>query len=201
MRHLHRRTGILLSALLLIGGVAGCADADAGDAPKPSTPRTAPNESAPPTSQAPSVEPARGAAVEIPVLKLRVTEDLRWLPFSTRLTASATAVLDDGYPASVTASELQSVQNDLDAYARAFIEVSTYDPRPTRLENRAIDGAEAWVAEAVGAELRSYWVGGIHGDRQWSVQIETPVSLADAEATQLRERILASIEFTGAPSA
>lgn len=198
MRHLHTRTGILLSALLLIGGVVGCADA--GDTPEPSATRTVPKEPESPTSKAPSVEPARGAAVEIPVLTLRVTEDLRWLPESTRLTASATAVLSDGYPATVTASELQSVQSDLDAYARAFIEVSKYDPRPTRVENRTVGGAESWAAEAVGDELRAYWVGGIHGDRQWSVEIETPVSLGEPEATQLRERILASIEFTGAPS-
>lgn len=135
--------------------------------------------------------------LEIPTLTLHLIEDLRWLPHSLGThNVSATLLLDDGYPVTVLASDLLAVQPDLDADAQAFIAVSRNDPRPTRLENRTIDGVEVWAAEATGEILRTYWVGGIHAGRQWTVSIEVPVTLADDDRVQLRERILASITFT-----
>ena len=197
MQHLHRRAGIVLAVLVLTVGIAGCSDS--GTEPKPSSTRSTPSESTPPTTSAPpstSFAPATGEKLEIPALTLHLTEGPRWLVPSTGVqTVSGTYLLEDGYPATVTASDLVAVQDDLEADARAFLEVSTSDPRPNRLENRTIDGVESWAAEAVGDPLRSYWVGGIHGGRQWSVRIETPTSLADAETLELRERIIASIEF------
>lgn len=186
-----------LAAGALVAALAACDDepnATGGDDPTPSgSASTTPSETTP--SATTTVEPAAGEPLEVAALSLRLTEGPRWLPSALGTqTVSATYVSDTGYPVTITLSDVSAVQDDLEADAKAFIEVSKNDPRPRRIDNRVVNGVEVWAAEGSNAELRGYWIGGLHGGRQWTLQIETPVDLADAE--QLREQVIASITWT-----
>ncbi|UOQ57032.1 hypothetical protein MUN78_15420 [Leucobacter allii] len=184
--------GVVLIGLSLMLALSGCGLS--GAEPREST--TAPTSTAPSGPAEPEVPPAEGEMLEIRTLTLRLTEDLRWLrPESGELTVSATALMDDGYPVMVTISDLPAVQSDLDLDAQAFLDVSANDPKPTRLDDRTVDGVEAWTAEASDDLMRSLWLGGLHEDRQWTVEIQTPVTMSEDEAHLLRERIIASIAF------
>ncbi|MBL3685952.1 hypothetical protein D3248_03155 [Leucobacter zeae] len=197
MRTRSTTPGILPIGILLMLGLAGCGTAAADpQVGPPETATTSPSRTAPAETAEPGIAPAAGEELEIRALTLRLTEDLRWLrPESGELTVSATALMEDGYPVMVTISDLQAVQSDLDLNAQSFLDVSAHDPKPTRGDNRTVDGVEAWTAEAADDLMHSTWLGGIHEDRQWSVEIQTPVSMSEEDAHRFRERIIASIAF------
>lgn len=189
------------SAAVLVAALAGCGDDDPkGDGPTPSgssAPTSAGTTGATDaTGGTPSatVAPATGPLLEIPALSLHLTEGPRWRTSSLGTqTVSGSYLTDEGYPVMVTASDISTIQTDLEADAKAFLAASQNRPAPRRVANRVVDGVEAWAAEGSNADKRSYWVGGLHGGRQWSVQIETPIDLPGAD--ELREQILASITW------
>ncbi|UOR01500.1 hypothetical protein MUN77_15435 [Leucobacter allii] len=188
-----RSASIVLIGFSLAVGLSGCG-LEAAE-PRAST-TTAPTPSEPAVPAEPEIPPADGETLEIQALTLHLIEDLRWLrPESGELTVSAAALMDDGHPVTVTISDLPAVQSDLDLNAQAFLDVSANDPKPTRLDDRTVDGVDAWTAEAADDLMHSLWLGGIHEDRQWTVEIQTPVTMSEDDAHLLRERVIASIEF------
>ncbi|WP_377324080.1 hypothetical protein ACFJIY_04865 [Pimelobacter simplex] len=186
------------SAAVLVAALAGCGDDDPkGDGPTPSgssAPTSAGTTGATEGTPSATVAPATGPLLEIPALSLHLTEGPRWRTSSLGTqTVSGSYLTDEGYPVMVTASDISTIQTDLEADAKAFLAASQNRPAPRRIANRVVDGVEAWAAEGSNADKRSYWVGGLHGGRQWSVQIETPIDLPGAD--ELREQILASITW------
>ncbi|WP_418059966.1 hypothetical protein [Pimelobacter simplex] len=186
-----------LAAGALVAALAACDDEPGkagGDGPS-GTPTVASTATSGGTgTPSATVEPATGEVLEVDALSLHLTEGPRWLPSALGTqTVSATYVSDSGLPVTITLSDVSAVQTDLEADAEAFLQVSKNDPPPRRTDNRVVAGVEVWAAEGSNAELRSSWIGGIHAGRQWTLQVETPVDLADAD--RLREQVIASIAW------
>lgn len=186
-----------LAAGALVAALAACDDEPGkagGDGPSGTPTAASTATSASTGTPSATVEPATGEVLEVAALSLHLTEGPRWLkPPAGALTVSATYVSDSGLPVTITLSDISAVQTDLEADAEAFLQVSKYDPPPRRTDNRVVAGVEVWAAEGSNAELRSSWIGGIHDGRQWTLQVETPVDLPDAD--RLREQVIASIAW------
>lgn len=186
-----------LASVALVAALAACDDDPKGAAP--GDPTAAPPSPAGSTATgepaSPTVEPATGEVLEVATLSLRLVEGLPWqLSSLGTLTVSGGYLTDEGYGVTVRLSDIDSATDDLAEDAAAFIRASRNDPRPRPAGTRVIDGVESWVATGRNADYDVYWVGGVHAGRAWSLEVETPRRLAEAE--QLRERIIASIDFT-----
>lgn len=190
-----RVAGVLALAAALMAGATACTGQSAP--PATSTPAADPPAPSPSPSASPEITPAKGEVLKVPALSLHLLEDVRWLFDSLGThTAAATALLPDGYPVTVRVSDVIAVQTDLDAYADAFIAVTAPGMSPKRIDDRLVAGVRSWAVEGSDDLLRNYWTGGIHNGRQWTVQVETPLTFDEADAVLLREQVIASIVFS-----